>query len=87
MAWSGGKCSRVRSIASTGPLLPAVVWRTKDAHSPSFPIIPDREGVLENYPASSRRQRPRRRSSGLKRGVNRAVRSARRRIAFLTGVN
>ena len=87
MAWFGGKCSRVRSIASTGPLLPAVVWRTKDAHSPSFPIILDREGVLGNYPASSRRQRPRRRSPGLKRGVNRAVRSARRRIAFLTGVN
>ena len=50
MAWSGGKCSRVRSIANTGPLLPAVVWRSKDAHSPSFPIIPDRAGVLENIP-------------------------------------
>ena len=85
MAWSGGKCSRVRSIASTGPLLPAVVWRTKDAHSPSFPIIPDREGVLENYPDSLRRRCLRQQSPGLKRRVKRAARSARRHIAILAG--
>ena len=49
MKWrgSGGKCTRVRVVACTGPLLPAVVCRAKDVHRPTFP---DREGVLGNYP-------------------------------------
>ena len=57
MAWSGGKCTRVRSIACTGPLLPAAIRRTKDVHRSTFPNIPDRAGVLELYPDSSRRRR------------------------------
>ena len=46
MAWSGGKCTQVRSIACTGPLLPPAIRRTKDVHRPTFPNIPDRQGVL-----------------------------------------
>jgi hypothetical protein len=83
MAWPGGKCTRVRSIACTGQLLPAAIRRTKDVHRPTFPNIPDRVGVRENYPASSRRRRPRQRSPGLKRRVKRAGHSAGRNIAMI----
>ena len=85
MARPGRKCTRVRSIACTGPLLPAAIRRTKDVHRPTFPNIPDREGVLENYPASSRGLRLRQRPPGPKRRVKRTVQSASRHITILAG--
>ena len=86
MAWPGGKCTRVRSIACTGPLLPAAIRRTKDVHRPSFPIIPDRAGVLNCIPILQEDAAP---VAAVTRAeeTGQAGRSARRRIAILTGVN